>query len=95
MDSDRALGALIVIGVIAAAVAYFGLYFLVGWKVVVDVLVTIGFLVILGIGGWIGWTMASTPTPEPIEDLDLEDVEDVEEDLEIEGEEVEETTTEF
>ena len=76
MDSDRLLGAGILIGVIAAAVLYFGIYFVVGWEAIVDLVVTLALLVVLGIGGWIGWTMLSTPTPESVDmpDEELEDI---------------------
>lgn len=89
LNSDRAIGALIIIVVIIAAVLYFGS--LIPWmpgnfELAVYVVVSIGFLLVLGIGGWIGWTMATTPSPEPIEDLDLE--EDFEEEFEEEPEEV-------
>jgi len=33
------------------------------------VLVSIGFIAILAIGGWIGYTMAMTPLPKPIEEI--------------------------
>jgi H+/Cl- antiporter ClcA len=36
------------------------------WIIAVPVLV--GFVAILGIGAWIGWTMATTPAPKPIEE---------------------------
>jgi predicted DNA-binding transcriptional regulator len=32
----------------------------------------VAFIAILGIGGWIGWTMATTPPPKPIEDITSE-----------------------
>ena len=38
--------------------------------------IVIGMLVVLSIAAWIGWTMARTPPPAPI---DLEDFESVEE----------------
>jgi len=38
------------------------------WLVAVPVLVA--FLAILAIGGWIGWTMATTPPPKPIEEIE-------------------------
>jgi len=41
------------------------------WAVAVVVL--IAFLAIMFIGAWIGWTMATTPPPKPIEDLELEE----------------------
>jgi predicted DNA-binding transcriptional regulator len=37
------------------------------WIIATPVLVA--FVAILGIGGWIGWTMATTPPPKPIEDI--------------------------
>ena len=37
------------------------------WVIAVPVLVA--FIAILGIGGWIGWTMATTPPPKPIEEM--------------------------
>jgi len=40
------------------------------WIIAIPVLVA--FIAILGIGGWIGWTMATTPPPKPIEDISNE-----------------------
>jgi predicted DNA-binding transcriptional regulator len=37
------------------------------WTIAVPVLVA--FIAILAIGGWIGWTIATTPPPKPIEDI--------------------------
>jgi hypothetical protein len=37
------------------------------WVIAAPVLMA--FIAILGIGGWIGWTMATTPPPKPIEDI--------------------------
>jgi predicted DNA-binding transcriptional regulator len=31
--------------------------------------VAIAFVAILAIGAWIGWTMATTPPPKPIEEI--------------------------
>ena len=36
------------------------------------VLVSAAFIVILGIGAWIGMTMATTPPPKPIEEIAAE-----------------------
>ncbi len=36
---------------------------------VVAIPVFIGFIAIMAIGAWIGWTMATTPPPKPIEEL--------------------------
>ena len=40
------------------------------WLVAIPVLV--GFVAILAIGAWIGWTMATTPPPKPIEEITTE-----------------------
>ena len=37
------------------------------WLIAVPVLVA--FIAILFIGAWIGWTMATTPPPKPIEEI--------------------------
>jgi len=36
------------------------------------VLVSVAFIAILGIGAWIGLTMATTPPPKPIEEITAE-----------------------
>jgi predicted DNA-binding transcriptional regulator len=40
------------------------------WLIAVPVLVA--FVAILAIGAWIGWTMATTPPPKPIEEITSE-----------------------
>lgn len=40
------------------------------WIVAVPVFVA--FIAIMGIGMWIGWTMATTPPPKPIEEITSE-----------------------
>jgi hypothetical protein len=40
------------------------------WMVAIPVLVA--FIAIMGIGAWIGWTMATTPPPKPIEEITSE-----------------------
>lgn len=46
---------------------------------VVAVPVFIAFIAIMGIGMWIGWTMATTPPPKPIEEITSEIEEEKEE----------------
>jgi len=41
------------------------------WLIAVPVL--IAFVAVLGIGAWIGWTMATTPPPKPIEEIEAEE----------------------
>ena len=40
------------------------------WIIAVPVFVA--FTAIMGIGAWIGWTMATTPPPKPIEEITAE-----------------------
>lgn len=41
------------------------------WLVAVPVLVA--FVGVLAIGAWIGWTMATTPPPKPLEEIEAEE----------------------
>jgi H+/Cl- antiporter ClcA len=87
MSKDQAIGALILIVCAIVIVGYITGLFLyplciqpwlnIGanadvqfWLVAVPVL--IGFVGILAIGAWIGYTMATTPPPKPIEELTAE-----------------------
>ena len=36
----------------------------------IAVVVLFAFLAVLFVGAWIGWTMATTPAPKPLEELD-------------------------
>jgi uncharacterized membrane protein len=40
------------------------------WMAIIPVF--IAFVVIMFIGAWIGWTMATTPPPKPIEEITTE-----------------------
>jgi len=40
------------------------------WLIAIPVF--IAFIAVMGIGAWIGWTMATTPPPKPIEELTSE-----------------------
>jgi predicted DNA-binding transcriptional regulator len=39
---------------------------------IIAIPVFIAFVAIMGIGAWIGWTMATTPPPKPIEEITTE-----------------------
>ncbi len=41
------------------------------WLAAVPVLIAL--VAVLAIGGWIGWTMATTPPPKPIEEIEAEE----------------------
>ena len=44
------------------------------WLVAIPVFVA--FVAVLAIGAWIGWTMATTPPPKPIEEFEVEEKEE-------------------
>jgi len=39
---------------------------------IVAIPVFLAFIAVMGIGAWIGWTMATTPPPKPIEEITSE-----------------------
>ncbi len=84
MSKDQAIGGLIFLVCVILIIGYIiGLLFspiLFGnipqkdiqfWLVAIPVL--IAFVAVLGIGAWIGWTMATTPPPKPIEEIEAEE----------------------
>jgi H+/Cl- antiporter ClcA len=87
MSKDQALGAVIVLVCVLVAVVFIVLLFLYDpyvasvlnlgaaadvrfWLIATPVFVA--FVGILAIGAWIGWTMATTPPPKPIEEITAE-----------------------
>jgi TRAP-type C4-dicarboxylate transport system permease small subunit len=105
MSKDQAIGGAIFIVCVIVAILYlvalFGYEQLIQpwlnvgslgdvryWLVAVPVLVA--FVAILFIGAWIGWTMATTPPPKPIEEITSEIEEKKEE---MKAEEPAETST--
>ena len=74
-SKDQTIGAVILIVCVLGITIYGWLVFLAGEWISLRVLQLTGFvaiLAILGIGAWIGWTMATTPPPKPIEELEAE-----------------------
>ncbi len=81
MGKDQAIGGAILAVCVIAAVGYLvlvvdpSLFSLNAADVRLDavlILVSAAFIAILGIGGWIGYTMATTPAPKPIEEITTE-----------------------
>jgi hypothetical protein len=87
MSKDQAIGAVIVAVCVLVALAFIGLMFFYDpyiasfinlgagenvrfWLIAVPV--TVAFVGILAIGAWIGYTMATTPPPKPIEEIEPE-----------------------
>ncbi len=67
MASDKAVGALILAGSILGIIIYGGLMLFFS-LIILEITAFVGIAVLLGILAWIGWTMATTPPPEPITD---------------------------
>jgi hypothetical protein len=80
LSKDQAIGAFICIVCVALAITYVIALFWPAFEVIrlwlVAIPVVIAFISILSIGAWIGWTMATTPPPKPMEDLQPEQKEE-------------------
>jgi predicted DNA-binding transcriptional regulator len=73
MNKDQALGLLLFLGSVVGAVLYLWLVFLSPWQMLVlqvTAFLAVGF--VLFILGWIGYTLATTPPPKPIEEIEKE-----------------------
>ena len=69
LNKDQLIGALMLIVSIAGIVIYGWLLFFVASQLVLQISVFIAVGAILGILAWIGYTLATTPPPAPIEEL--------------------------
>lgn len=68
MANDRALGGAILLGSVLGIIVYgILLYFFA--TIILEITAFLGVVVLLGILGWIGWTMATTPPPEPMPEM--------------------------
>ena len=93
VSKDQSIGGIICLVCVVVAVFYVVTLFYptwmidMGWKIpadriqfwIVAVPVFVAFVAVMGIGAWIGWTMATTPPPKPIEEITSEIEEKVEE----------------
>ena len=73
MADDRVLGGVILVGSLAGIVIYFWLVFMSPWALLtiqVSALLAVGMCLL--IMAWIGYTLATTPPPMPLEDFDFE-----------------------
>jgi len=72
-SKDQSIGAIIFVGCIVGIIVYAYLVFNASTAMLIlqlTGLVAVGG--ILAIGAWIGWTMATTPPPKPIEEIEKE-----------------------
>ncbi len=76
---DRTTGWILLLGSILGILVYFYLLFLSPWcdlTIKVSAFLAVGVLLL--IIAWIGYTLATTPPPMPMEDFDLETDENTE-----------------
>ena len=66
MNRDQGIGAVLLVASVAGIVVYAWLLFAYA-IVVLQITAFIAVAAILVIAGWIGWTMATTPPPAPLE----------------------------
>ncbi len=74
VSKDQGIGGAILAVCVLVAVGYLALViFFPKYQLdAVLILVSVAFIAILAIGAWIGWTMATTPPPKPIEEITTE-----------------------
>jgi predicted DNA-binding transcriptional regulator len=73
---DRVIGVLLIAISIAVVVLYLWLLFFPPVKgidfILMKITIAIGVVALSGIVGWIGYTLATTPPPKPIEEIEKE-----------------------
>jgi hypothetical protein len=86
VSKDQAIGGVICLVCVVVAVFYVVTLFYPQWLSTVGLIsdtsgvqfwviavpVFIAFVAVMAIGAWIGWTMATTPPPKPIEEITTE-----------------------
>lgn len=70
MSKDQIMGWIILLGSILGIIAYFYLVFQTPWTILtIQISAFFAVAAILLIVAWIGYTLATTPPPTPIEDI--------------------------
>ncbi len=81
MSNDKVMGGGLLVGSLAGVVVYFWLVFLSSWSLLtIQLSAFVAVAAVLLIVAWIGYTLATTPPPIPLENLDFD------EELEVEAE---------
>jgi predicted DNA-binding transcriptional regulator len=73
MGRDQVVGALLMVLSVAVIMVYGWIVFFTEWSILL--LQITGFIAVLGVFGilaWIGYTLATTPPPKPIEEIENE-----------------------
>jgi predicted DNA-binding transcriptional regulator len=72
MNKDKIIGLLILIGSVLGIIIYAWLIFFISPIIVIQITLFIAVSAILAILSWIGYTLATTPPPKPIEEIEKE-----------------------
>lgn len=72
MNKDKIIGLLIFIGSILGIIIYAWLLFFIATIIVIQITLFIAVAALLAILAWIGYTLATTPPPKPIEEIEKE-----------------------
>lgn len=73
MNKDQAIGTGIFVISIAVILLYIWLTFFTPWSyLVIQITVTVAIAAVFGILAWVGYTLATTPPPKPIEEIEKE-----------------------
>jgi len=73
MNRDQALGALILIASVVGIIVYGWIVFLSEfWQILLKLTAFVAVAGVLGILAWIGYTLATTPPPKPVEEIEKE-----------------------
>ena len=73
MSRDQAIGVLLMLISIAVIIGYAWILFFTEWTLLLmQVTLMVAVAALLGIIAWIGYTLATTPPPKPIEEIEKE-----------------------
>jgi predicted DNA-binding transcriptional regulator len=73
LGRDQQIGALLLLGGVLGIVIYGWLVFFSPWsQVVMQVTMFAAVSAVLGVLAWIGYTLATTPPPKPLEEIEKE-----------------------
>ena len=73
MNRDQAIGALILAASVIGIVIYGWVLFFTEWMILLlQITGFVAVVAVLGILAWIGYTLATTPPPKPIEEIEKE-----------------------
>jgi predicted DNA-binding transcriptional regulator len=72
MNKDQGIGAVLLVASVAGILVYAWLLFTYA-ILVLQITAFIAVALVLIIAAWIGWTMATTPPPAPLEDIPVEE----------------------